>query len=325
MSGFLTLLKNRPFMVLWFGQLVSQIADKLFFVLLISLACSYQSPPFANSMPSALRVAFTLSAILLGSAAGIVVDRFPKKQMMIAAEAIPAVLMLSIPLLPKQFFILLAIAFLISSMRQFLYPAEQAAIPLLVQRENLMSANALSFATIMVSSIVGFAIGEPLLSLVKNSAGESSQDFFVGGLYLVAAVIRLVFGAGLLGQWADRFHRQPLPAIGFLSIAFVLAIYTFIRHLWLGLGLSAVLGLGASLIALPMQTVLQSSTQESMRGRVFGFQNNVVNIALSVAMAVAGPLTNAVGLEAVLVGMSILIGLVSIWAWQNTRRVSQNV
>jgi predicted MFS family arabinose efflux permease len=86
-----------------------------------------------------------------------------------------------------------------------------------------------------------------------------------------------------------------------------------------------VLGLGASLIALPMQTVLQSSTQESMRGRVFGFQNNVVNIALSVAMAVAGPLTNAVGLEAVLVGMSILIGLVSIWAWQNTRRVSQNV
>jgi len=99
MSGFLTLLKNRPFMVLWFGQLVSQIADKLFFVLLISLACSYQSPPFANSMPSALRVAFTLSAILLGSAAGIVVDRFPKKQMMIAAEAIPAVLMLSIPLL----------------------------------------------------------------------------------------------------------------------------------------------------------------------------------------------------------------------------------
>ena len=50
-----------------------------------------------------------------------------------------------------------------------------------------------------------------------------------------------------------------------------------------------------------------------------------VNIALSVAMAVAGPLTNAVGFEAVLVGMSILIGLVSIWAWQNTRRVSQNV
>ncbi len=407
MSGFLTLLKNRPFMVLWFGQLVSQIADKVFFVLLISLAYSYQSPQmFANSMPSTLRVAFTLSAILLGSAAGIVVDRFPKKQMMIAADAIPAVLMLSIPLLPKQFFILLAIAFLISSMRQFLYPAEQAAIPLLVQRENLMSANALSFATIMVSSIVGFAIGEPLLSLVKNSAGESSQDFFVGGLYLVAAVIRLpihiqetrnstsllsihlwrdfqeglgylwnnrlvrnaivqqtmlsfafvpltvltlelaerlglkstqfgfllaaagagfVFGAGLLGQWADRFHHQPLPAIGFLTIAFVLAIYTFTRHLWLGLGLTAVLGLGASLIALPMQTVLQSSTQESMRGRVFGFQNTVVNIALSVAMAVARPLTDAVGLEAVFVGMSILIGLVSIWAWQNTRRVSQNV
>jgi hypothetical protein len=59
--------------------------------------------------------------------------------------------------------------------------------------------------------------------------------------------------------------------------------------------------------------------------RAIFVQNNVVNIALSVAVAVARPLTDTVGLEAVFVGMSILIGLVSIWAWQNTRRVSQNV
>src|SRR4028118_274145 len=194
-SGFHALLKNRPFMVLWFGQVVSQVADKVFFVWLISILDSYESLAFANSMRSALMVAFTLPAILFGSAAGIVVDRFPKKHIMITADVIRAALMLLIPLLPKQFFILLVITFLISSVTQFFAPAEQAAIPLLVRREHLMSANALFTTTMMGSLIVGFAIGEPLLSWVKSWAGESSQDLaslyqnlFVAGLYMVAAV-----------------------------------------------------------------------------------------------------------------------------------------
>ncbi len=406
-SGFRALLKNRAFMVLWFGQLVSQIADKVFFVLLISLLESYQSPPgFENSMRSALMIAFTLPAILFGSAAGIFVDRFPKKQVMIAADVIRAALMLLIPLLPKHFFILLAITFLISSVTQFFAPAEQAAIPLLVRRENLMSANALFTTTMMGSLIVGFAIGEPLLTLVKTWAGEKSQDFFVALLYLIAAIsglfitikekkintsdlaihpwsdfkegmrylwknrlvrnamlqltvlysvfaaltvlafslaervglkstqfgfllaaagIGLVFGAGALGHWGDRFHHKPLPLVGFLNMAFVLAVFTFIQDKWLGLGLSGVLGFGASLIGVPMQTVIHASTEESMRGKVFGFQNNVVNIALSVPLAVAGPLTDAVGLSVVLVGMSILVTVAGIWAWHNTRKVLQDV
>lgn len=412
-SGFHALLKNRPFMVLWFGQLVSQVADKVFFVWLISILDSYESLAFANSMRSALMVAFTLPAILFGSAAGIVVDRFPKKQMMITADVIRAALMILIPLLPKQFFILLVITFLISSVTQFFAPAEQAAIPLLVRREHLMSANALFTTTMMGSLIVGFAIGEPLLSWVKTWAGESSQDLaslyqdlFVAGLYMVAAVsgffisiketktsnrtleihpwrdlkeglrylwnnrlvrnamvqltilysvfaaltvlafdlaqriglkptqfgfllaaagVGLVFGAGVLGHWGDRFHHKPLPLIGFLSMAFVLAVFTFTKHIWVGLGLSAVLGLGASLIGVPMQTVVHASTEESMRGKVFGFQNNVVNIALSVPLAVAGPLTDAVGLPVVLVGMSILVGVAGIWVWHNTRGILQDV
>src|SRR4028118_1734077 len=188
-SGFYALLKNRPFMVLWFGQVMSQVADKVFFVLLISLLDSYHSPRmFENSMRSALMVAFTLPAILFGSAAGIFVDRFPKKQLMIGADVIRAALMILIPILPKQFFILLVITFLISSVTQFFAPAEQAAIPLLVRREHLMSANALFTTTMMGSLIVGFAIGEPLLSWVANLAGDSSQEVFVFVLYMAAAV-----------------------------------------------------------------------------------------------------------------------------------------
>ncbi len=406
-SGFLAVLLNQPFMMLFCGQVVSQIADKVYFVLLLSLPYSYQSPPtWASSMPAALVIAFTLSAILFGFVAGIVVDHFPKKYIMIAVDAICGVLILLIPLLQKQLFILWAITFFISSIKQFLYPAEQAAIPLLVQRENLMSANALFMTATMVSLIVGFAIGQPLLSLVTNWAGESSQGLFVAGLYLLAALTRvfihiqemrnnmsllsihpwrdfqeglsylwnnrkvtnaivqktilylafaaisvrafdlaqrmglkstqfgfplaaaglgIVFGAGILGQWGNRFQHKPLSALGFLTIAFVLAMITLTRNVWLGLGLFVVLGLGFSLIDLPVQTVIQAFTQQSMRGRAFAFQNSVVYIASSVMLVIAGVLSDTLGLEPMFFGISILIAIVGVWAWQNRSSVSQDI
>ncbi|HEY9707694.1 MAG TPA: MFS transporter [Oculatellaceae cyanobacterium] len=406
-SGFYGLLKNRPFMVMWFGQLLSQISDKVCFILLISLLDSYKSPQmFENSMRSALMVAFTLPAIFFGSAAGIIVDRLPKRQILVGADLVRAALMLLIFLLPKQLLILLAITFVLSSMAQFSAPAEQAAIPILVRRENLMSANALFTTTMMGSLIVGFAIGEPVLSLVGTWGGDTGQVIFVSASYIIAGLssvfiemketkisysnlavhpwndfkeglrylwknrlvrnamvqltilysvfaaltvlafnlaeriglkstqfgfllaaagIGVVLGAGVLGHWGDRFHQKPLPLIGFLCMAFVLAIFTFTKYIWLGLGLSAVLGLGASLIGVPMQTTIHASTEESMRGKVFGFQNNVVNIALSVPLAVAGPLTDALGLRVVLIGMSIVVTVAGIWAWRNTRSVLQDV
>ena len=394
-------------MVMWFGQLLSQVSDKVCFVLLISLLDYYQSPAaLENSMRSALMVAFTLPAIFFGSAAGIFVDRVPKKQLLIGADLVRAVLMLLILLLPKQFVLLLVITFLLSSMAQFSAPAEQAAIPLLVRPENLMSANALFTTTMMGSLIVGFAIGEPVLYIVKTWGGENSQAIFVSLCYLVAGLssvfieikeknikdntvaihpwhdfreglrylwknrrvknamlqltilysvfaaltvlafnlaeriglksrhfgfllaaagIGVVFGAGVLGHWGDRFHHKPLPLVGFVSMAFVLAVFTLTKNMWLGLGLSGLLGLAASLIGVPMQTVIHTSTEETMRGKVFGFQNNVVNIALSVPLAIAGPLTDRLGLTAVLVGMSLVVAVAGIWTWHNTGKVLQDV
>jgi MFS family permease len=407
-SGFQALLKNRPFLMLWIGQVLSQVADKIFFVLLIALLDNYYAAPgMKNSMRSTLMLSFTLPAILFGSAGGIFVDRFSKKQVLVASDVIRGLLTLVIPWLPREFLILLVLTFAISTVTQFFAPAEQAAIPLLVRRENLMAANALFTTTMMGALIVGFAIGEPILSLARSWGEDYGQEIVVGGLYLLSAAIMqvipikeqqldaaqlatinpwsdlkagvrylrqnrlvwnamlqitilysvfaaltvltielaaeiglkstqfgfvlaaagvgMVFGAALLGHWGDRFHHKPLPLIGFLSMAFVLGVFTFVNNLWLGLGLSALLGMGASLIGVPMQTLIQQQTPPAMHGKVFGFQNNAVNIALSAPLAIAGPLTDAVGLRTVLVGMSVLVTLVGVWAWQNTRRVLRDV
>lgn len=417
-SGFRALFKNRSFMTLWSGQILSQIADKVFLVLLISLVVNYRLPEvLVNSQmmknsasPDALlnsivMVANTLPAVLFGSAAGIFVDRFDKRQIMWVTNMMRGLLAIALPLLPKLFSVLLVIAILESLLTQFFAPAEQAAIPLVVPPQGLMSANALFTTTMMGSLIVGFAIGEPLLSFANSVGGNYGPEFTVGLLYLsaagvlylipvrekitdgqlvglnpwndfkaglaylrqnrlvsnamvqltilysvfaaltvlainmaqevglkptqfgfllAAAGVGMVLGAGVLGHWGDRFHHKPLPLIGFLSMAFVLGVFTYANRLWLGLALSVFLGVGAAFVGVPMQTLIQRQTPESMRGKVFGFQNNVVNIALTVPLAIAGPLTVKFGLQVVLIGMSLLVSLVGIWAWRNTRKVLQD-
>jgi len=59
---------------------LSQVADKVFYILLIVLLDKYYATAgMENSMRSTLMLAFTLPAILFGAVGGIFVDRFGKK------------------------------------------------------------------------------------------------------------------------------------------------------------------------------------------------------------------------------------------------------
>ena len=408
--GFGAVLKNRSFMLVWIGQAICQLADKIFFVLAIALLEKYplETGALEDNRRLLIYLAFTLPAVLLGSVGGVIVDRFPKKPIMIGSDLLRGLLTIAIPFLPREFLILLFITFGNSLIVQFFAPAEQAAIPILVKRENLMAANALFTSTMMGAIIVGFGVGESLLSLGKNLIGyQYGQEFIVGALYLISSLIKIpvnlagrqiknkpktsfnpwmefkdslrhlkknrlvlnamlqltalycvfaalialsirltqefgleekqfgfflaaagvgiVLGAAILGHWGYKFHHKPLPLFGFLCMAFVLAVFTFTHSLLIALGLCAILGLGAATIGVPMQTLIQQQTPPAMHGKVFGFQNHVVNIALTVPLLVTERLTNAIGLRYTLISISAVVAIIGIWAWRNTRRVLKDV
>ncbi|MCG9891277.1 MAG: MFS transporter [Thermosynechococcaceae cyanobacterium MS004] len=404
-SGFRALINNRGFVNLWIGQIISQLADKIFFVLLIALVVDYQTPRMLENFSRAsVMIANTLPAVFFGTAAGIFVDRWSKRQIMTFSNAGRGILVLMIPVLPKDLGFLLLIAFLESILTQFFAPAEQAAIPALVERQNLMPANALFTATMLGSLVIGFAVGEPLLTWAKTWGGRAGGVLLVGGLYLLAsfllsllpaddpqvegevklhplsdlkqglkylkksrllssamiqltilycvfaalsvlaiglaaeiglkptqfgfllaaAGVGLILGAAILGQWGDRLHHQPLPLFGFISMGLVLMVFSFVNYLWLGLLLSFLLGVGAAFVGVPMQTLIQVQTPPEMRGKVFGVQNNVINIALSLPLAIAGLLADAIGLQQVLIGMGATVIIAGLWAWRRTQQVLQD-
>ncbi|MFM7369136.1 MAG: MFS transporter, partial [Sphaerospermopsis kisseleviana] len=209
-KGFFPVLKNPNFLALWGGQVFCQLADKVYLVLMIALINSefQQGGQSISAWVSALMMIFTIPAVLFGSVAGVFVDRWSKKAVLVASNIWRGILVLAIPfllwlthdwqpvgVLPVGFLMILLVTFLVSTLTQFFAPAEQAAIPLVVEEKHLLSANSLYTTTMMASVIVGFAVGEPVLVLADSiwakfgGSGGLGKEILVGGCYAIAGMI----------------------------------------------------------------------------------------------------------------------------------------
>jgi MFS family permease len=429
-QGFAPVLNNPRFLILWGGQIFSQLADKFYLVLMISLiATHYQNANQSISgWVSAIMIANTIPAVLVGSVAGVYVDRWLKREVLVISNILRGSLVLgllpllwlardqslALPLgwlpdslrhwnyrpqgafnLPLGFCILLCVTFLVSTLTQFFAPAEQSTLALIVKRRHLLPANSLNTLTTMAVLIVGFAIGEPLLafadSLVGTRAGEwdLGKVIVVGGFYLIAGMILLLLrtgekyliptaeqphvfqdirdgirylnenhkvrnaliqlvilfsifaalsvlavsmaeklpglkasqfgfllascGVGMaigaigLGYWGQRFSHVQLSLWGSMGMAgSLIGLSLATQSLILAFSMTALLGCFAALVGVPMQTTLQADTPPEMRGKVFGLENNAVNIALSFPLAVAGIAETQFGLRSVLWSLAVM-------------------
>ena len=423
---------------LWYGQIFSQLADKFYILLMVFLITHYlviSPPPGGGALAEAaasfhmtvetkpqlilllytgILLANTAPAMVLGTVAGVWADRWPKREVMVISNGLRAVLAMLIPLclihgptwlgLSWGYWALLVITFLESCLTQFFAPAEQAAIPLLVPGEKLLAANSIYQATSMGATIVGFAVGEPILSLLHhllarfgNQGGEFLLLPFCYGMAALIlaridiqeslqevrelsiwreigegiavlrerttvrnAMLQLVLlysllaalsvlalslateiralgpnqfgillamtGLGLAGgaigvaQIGHGLNRRLLAATGLATIAFCLVLLGQMSgQLGITLALCALLGVGAALLGIPAQTTIQEDTPENVRGKVFGLQNNLINIALSLPLALAGGLVSRYGLLPVLwllAAMALLAALLER-PWQH--------
>jgi hypothetical protein len=144
--GFLPVLKNHNFLTLWSGQVFSQLADKVYLVLMIALIVSrfQEADQTISGWVSSVMIAFTIPAVLFGSIAGVFVDRWFKKPVLVATNLLRGALVLVLPPLlwisqgwsplgplPIGFCILLLITFLVSTLTQFLPPQNSRQFRLL--------------------------------------------------------------------------------------------------------------------------------------------------------------------------------------------------
>lgn len=133
----------------------------------------------------------------------------------------------------------------------------------------------------------------------------------------------MAIGAVVVGQFGQRFSRAQLSFYGSIGMAVSLAAVSFFtQHLFPTLPLLTLLGACAAIAGVPMQTAIQEQTPEEMRGKVFGLQNNAINIALSLPLALAGIAESFLGVQVVFLGLAALALTGGLLTWSLSRAQS---
>lgn len=176
------LFRDRNFTALWLGQMISFIGD-YFNWLAIPIVVNRLT---GSAMMVGLSMMSTaLPALLLGPVAGVFVDRWDRRQVMIVADLLRAALVLCLLTIhdASQVWVFYVIGFLVSCTSQFFFPARGAMLPLLVaDKDDLLAANGLMQIIQMVGllagpALAGFAIGlwGEKAAFVANSVGYLSS------------------------------------------------------------------------------------------------------------------------------------------------------
>ncbi|MCX5708607.1 MAG: MFS transporter [Candidatus Omnitrophica bacterium] len=183
MAKFTEVFKNRNFFLLWIGQIISQLGDRLDQMALIALV--YSKAP-GSAMSIAKILSFTIIPVfLVGPIAGVYVDRWDRRRIMYISDFLRAglVLCIAVSLLNKNMGWVYLIIFIIFSIGRFFVQAKMAIIPDLVDKKQLLMANSLVNTTGMIAAVLGFGISGIVVEKLGAKAGFylDSLSFLVSG------------------------------------------------------------------------------------------------------------------------------------------------
>ena len=215
-ARFSHVLRNKNFLCLWLDQLMSQIADRFLLYILLILVYKLTKSNLGVSIPLLI---FGFSAVLFSPSAGVFVDRWNKKHVMVISNLLRGGLtLLIIPFMNHSLIVVFIISFLIFTISQFFAPAETSSIRLLVEKRDLIAANSLFMMTLMTASIIGIGLAAPLTNF-----------FGITYVLIVAAFLHLL--STLATLLISLEHRERQMALGFISLfKELLTGFEFIRR-----------------------------------------------------------------------------------------------
>ena len=185
--GFLSILHNRNFALLWGGQAVSQVGDGLFYVAQIWLVLQLTGSALAMGTTLILTQIPRLAFQLIG---GVSVDRYDRRRMMFLSDAIRGLVVLVFAILVATNRAQMAHVYVLSVVfgvvSAFCYPAQAALTPNLVPADRLIAANSLLGLTQQLSQVLGPIAAGVLISI--PSIGVAGVSFFNAASFAIGAV-----------------------------------------------------------------------------------------------------------------------------------------
>jgi MFS family permease len=174
---------NRNFMALWIGQTISFIGDYFYF---LAIPIMVERLTGSALLVGLAVISSALPMLVLGPIAGVFVDRWDRKRTMIVADVLRALLVLICLTVktPDQIWIYYVVGFLMSCVSRFFFPAQNAALPLIVtDRGDLLAANGL----MQIVQTAGLLIGPALAGFSIGLWGEQVAFLADSATYLLSA------------------------------------------------------------------------------------------------------------------------------------------
>jgi MFS family permease len=209
------LARNGSFLLLWSGQFISQMGDRLAMVAFPWLVYERTGSALSTGVIFAL---YTLPYLLFGTFAGAVIDRFNKRTVMVVADLLRVGLVLLVPVaagwsLPAVF----VLSFAMASAGVFFDPCKLAILPDIVGPDRLLRANSLLASGENLTEILGFALAGVALARVSTTAAfrADAATFLVSACALAAMRYRAPLRAAATRQ-TESFARQIREGLSFL-------------------------------------------------------------------------------------------------------------
>ncbi len=153
--GPFSVFRNRSFALLWSAQFITTMGSGL--TTIASSILVYRETSSALSV-GLMMLSVAVPSLFVGLVAGVVVDRYDRKRIMIASQLARTVIIASIPLLlPYGIGWLYALVILSSTVAQFYAPAEASVLPEIATDQELAAANSLMAISVVGASTIGYA------------------------------------------------------------------------------------------------------------------------------------------------------------------------
>ena len=147
--------RNRSFTLMWVGQLISGMGSALTTLAASILVFRITGTAFSVGL---MLIATAGPTILIGLMAGVFVDRYDRKRILLASDLLRGILICLIPILiPFNIIWLYIIVALTSAITQFFDSAHASILPEVATDEELSAANSLMAISSVGSTTVGFA------------------------------------------------------------------------------------------------------------------------------------------------------------------------
>lgn len=181
------LFTNTKLMRVIFAGFVSSMGSQISYFALLIKVYALSNGKIQNL--GFLAIAEMIPFMLFGAFAGVVVDKFPRKHIMIISDVLSGFITMSVILVGNLKFIYI-IAFIASFVKVFRNPAQSSFEPNLVQKEDIALMNSFKASANSIIQIVGSAFGAAVVGFMG-----AKDAFIIDGIsfFLSALVISTIF------------------------------------------------------------------------------------------------------------------------------------